>query len=649
MTVSKFTTSLETIAGEKYLHEGMEIPTYIKNWTETTQYNVNYIIVDPTTNGIYRVVNNYTSTSSIETDIANGNLVLIGGVGGEGLEYLETYQKRSGGTGRVTPVEVISIISNTEIQIQAGYGYIINDDTSVIVEWTEQVYTNTATNPSTIYLYIDSTGTVNASDSFPNQNTNIILGFYYWAGQQIGMCQDYPHVIGNLNTRIMNYISRLGAFIYNNGGQVQETDPLKIRSASCKAQYGTLDLDLTEVSSDDAGVRFFIWQLGSSGNWYPDFWRLGMGGQVPTTCWNNTSKDIFPIINTTFTNMSTTVTVSSDVTAQLTNGNRIWNQNDHMQFGTPITNFEFTGGNTVITLATPYMGTSGTVTAMVNGSLESLAAGKYIKHLILRTFDNNFHLVFGQGVFDTEDDAMTAGIPSIPSAISDSNMKMATITVSPETTSLSGNEIHDARPLPFTDIVGGTQGGGAVSSHSALTDLGNDDHLQYFRTDGSRTGTGNFQTSGYFRSTVATGTQPIQVTSTTLNTNLNADQVDNHNIVAPSIQGNTTKGLVTWQDIQGQPINLNNLVAPGVYSVDNLSTNLPVAGLWYSVWVSYISHNNWVQQIAMPNLNELYIRYSYDDTGTRVWGQWTRIQTMEIRTSNPTSPRLGQMWFRSDL
>lgn len=42
---------------------------------------------------------------------------------------------------------------------------------------------------------------------------------------------------------------------------------------------------------------------------------------------------------------------------------------------------------------------------------------------------------------------------------------------------------------------------------------------------------GNTRTDGYFRSTVGTGTQPYQCSSTTLNTNLNADMLDNWHIM----------------------------------------------------------------------------------------------------------------------
>lgn len=42
---------------------------------------------------------------------------------------------------------------------------------------------------------------------------------------------------------------------------------------------------------------------------------------------------------------------------------------------------------------------------------------------------------------------------------------------------------------------------------------------------------GNTRTDGYFRSTVGTGTQPYQCSSTTLNTNLNADLLDNWHII----------------------------------------------------------------------------------------------------------------------
>lgn len=74
---------------------------------------------------------------------------------------------------------------------------------------------------------------------------------------------------------------------------------------------------------------------------------------------------------------------------------------------------------------------------------------------------------------------------------------------------------------------------GAVTDHGALTGLGDDDHPQYLLQDGSEGMTGNWDagsiviTAERFTSDVSTGTAPMQVSSTTRNTNFNADLLDN--------------------------------------------------------------------------------------------------------------------------
>lgn len=68
---------------------------------------------------------------------------------------------------------------------------------------------------------------------------------------------------------------------------------------------------------------------------------------------------------------------------------------------------------------------------------------------------------------------------------------------------------------------------------------------------------GNVSIPGYFKSTVATGTAPIRVSSTTLCTNLNADMVDGKNAsdFQPSLHKtlkfttNTSKSKVVWCDL----------------------------------------------------------------------------------------------------
>lgn len=58
--------------------------------------------------------------------------------------------------------------------------------------------------------------------------------------------------------------------------------------------------------------------------------------------------------------------------------------------------------------------------------------------------------------------------------------------------------------------------------------LGADNNSYRLYVNGTSYFTNYLQTTSYFKSTVATGTAPVQVSSTTLNTNLNADLLDGY-------------------------------------------------------------------------------------------------------------------------
>jgi hypothetical protein len=105
-----------------------------------------------------------------------------------------------------------------------------------------------------------------------------------------------------------------------------------------------------------------------------------------------------------------------------------------------------------------------------------------------------------------------------------------------QTGATPSGDIVDLRETGLTGAGGG--GGAGVTSHSSLSDLGNDDHLQYLRTDGTRALSGNWNAGAFtitsgkaitgetLVSSVAIGTAPITTTSTTMCTNVNADRVD---------------------------------------------------------------------------------------------------------------------------
>ena len=116
----------------------------------------------------------------------------------------------------------------------------------------------------------------------------------------------------------------------------------------------------------------------------------------------------------------------------------------------------------------------------------------------------------------------------------------------------------DIIDLRETGLTGGGGGGGAgVTSHSSLSDLGNDDHLQYLRTDGTRDLSAGWSvtqaitttealTGETLVSTVGIGTAPITTTSTTMCTNVNADRVDGIEGAEILVRGGTVPLTADW-------------------------------------------------------------------------------------------------------
>lgn len=119
---------------------------------------------------------------------------------------------------------------------------------------------------------------------------------------------------------------------------------------------------------------------------------------------------------------------------------------------------------------------------------------------------------------------------------------------------------------------GSLSGYGIVPStidHGQISGLGDDDHTQYYRADGSRTLTGNanwggfnlsavgvltvnnISASGVMTSTIVTGTPPFTIASTTLVTNLNADQLDSQHGAFYRDAGNLNAGTILSARLSG--------------------------------------------------------------------------------------------------
>ena len=164
---------------------------------------------------------------------------------------------------------------------------------------------------------------------------------------------------------------------------------------------------------------------------------------------------------------------------------------------------------------------------------------------------------------------------------------------------------------------------------------------------------GNVSIPGYFKSTVATGTAPIQVSSTTLCTNLNADMVDGKNV----IENGTTSGLdftkryTNLADSQHQVwIKLATLQLP----TDNLYGNKQIA--FEIIGGNDIKHNtiNYASLVASTRERvlvklvmqqsvgvEFIAGYVTTSTNVEIWlgclGGWNNTVTVTCKFSSNAS------------
>lgn len=129
-----------------------------------------------------------------------------------------------------------------------------------------------------------------------------------------------------------------------------------------------------------------------------------------------------------------------------------------------------------------------------SGTLASIPTGKFVKHLLVVVGGpgENYVLVYGDTLFDSLLEAQSGPVPATGAFSRGSFSRIASIIVQEGATNIQ--DIIDERPrvgFASSSSVGG------VTSHSALSDLANDDHTQYYLADGSRAATGNFNMGGF--------------------------------------------------------------------------------------------------------------------------------------------------------
>lgn len=115
-----------------------------------------------------------------------------------------------------------------------------------------------------------------------------------------------------------------------------------------------------------------------------------------------------------------------------------------------------------------------------SGSLDSMTTNYYKTDTLIVTSEGNASVLYGTSEYSTKELAEEAGVPSIPTFMSDTGITVAQFVIKQG----SGIEsIIDVRPVASSSFVGA---GAGVTAHGDLSGLGNDDHTQYLLTNGNR-------------------------------------------------------------------------------------------------------------------------------------------------------------------
>ena len=395
-----------------------------------------------------------------------------------------------GGNGALTDTDYLNRTDYYEVTISSGSGYLIKNSKHYDIEWDTDIISTYGFADGFHYVYVDETGTVNVTQAEPSNLDSIKLGGFYCAGAALGFVPTWYNAgfsVDGATNRLANAFFNLGPFITNDGGSltIWPTDKLKVTGISCTVQNTLKETLFQDVSSSDGMTNFFAY-FKINELWYSDpYMFMVEEGRITTSRYNDTNADISQtpdLLN--FTQYSPYITASGNLTSTISGGNIIYADN-----GTPVPDYlysavvsgvEWTGSQTIVTLMTQYLGDSVTTSGYINRGIPPLPDDKWIKHLVMRSMDGAMFMVYSQNYYDTEDEALAAGLPDIPIAISERGIKLASIVCQKGETDLTGH-IHDLRPLPFTKQVssGGQGGGGTATDHGSLTGLGNDDHAQY--------------------------------------------------------------------------------------------------------------------------------------------------------------------------
>ena len=129
-------------------------------------------------------------------------------------------------------------------------------------------------------------------------------------------------------------------------------------------------------------------------------------------------------------------------------------------------------------------------------------------------------------------------------------------------------------------------GGGSSYAWIDLRDSSDNSVLNNIVLDYSYTGTRKEMRAPYFKSTVGTGTQPYQCNSTTLNTNLNADMLDNWHLNFLPRNYNNTRTYSVQFALGGEDNGWKKIFACS----ESGATPYKSVTVWGQIWYAYGNH-----------------------------------------------------------
>ena len=129
-------------------------------------------------------------------------------------------------------------------------------------------------------------------------------------------------------------------------------------------------------------------------------------------------------------------------------------------------------------------------------------------------------------------------------------------------------------------------GGGSSYAWIDLRNSSNNKMLNNIVLDDSYTGTGKEMRAPYFKSTVGTGTQPYQCNSTTLNTNLNADMLDNWHLNFLPRNYNNARTYSVQFALGGEDNGWKKIFACS----ESGATPYKSVTVWGQIWYAYGNH-----------------------------------------------------------